>query len=277
MTRLLNMVLRPCLTAAAILAAAAPERSAAAISESDSGNVQITGIPMIEQDGQGFCAPAAVAMLMKYHGVDIGQSLVAGIGNSSRASGTDMRRLFANINAESEMLGCRIIPILDFDMNRYRKTVERYNRIASRTTAGRLTLPDATQAAPDAGEIFSSADIRILRKCVSWTDLIKFRKEIRKSILDGRPLIWGVVLGVKYEPGLGTGVRGGHIRLITGFNPRTDEVIYADPWGPGHESKKMDTRDAAAITLSLHSMQGLASDPGQPPGKNRTNRQKKRP
>ena len=69
----------------------------------------------------------------------------------------------------------------------------------------------------------------------------------------GVPLVWGVMVGL-YPEAPPLHVRGafGHVRLIVGQNTKTDEILYSDTWGPGHECKRMPTSDAWAMTVSLH-------------------------
>ncbi|MDA0787389.1 MAG: C39 family peptidase, partial [Proteobacteria bacterium] len=83
------------------------------------------------------------------------------------------------------------------------------------------------------------------------TDFMRFKSDIRKYIDTGVPLAWSVMLGRVEEAGLAQ-PRGGHMRLIIGYNEKTDEVIYSDSWGPRHEFKKMDMGDAWSITMLLH-------------------------
>ena len=44
---------------------------------------------------------------------------------------------------------------------------------------------------------------------------------------------------------------GGHMRIVIGYNQKTDEVIYTDSWGPGHEFKRMSTANAYTATMHL--------------------------
>ena len=48
---------------------------------------------------------------------------------------------------------------------------------------------------------------------------------------------------------------GGHMRLIIGYNDRTQEILYTDTWGAGHELKRLSLADAWTITLGLYCLQ----------------------
>ena len=42
-----------------------------------------------------------------------------------------------------------------------------------------------------------------------------------------------------------------HIRLIIGYNAKTQEVLYSDSWGMGHTLKRLPIADAWAMTFGL--------------------------
>lgn len=79
------------------------------------------------------------------------------------------------------------------------------------------------------------------------SDIKKFKKNICRQILDGKPVLWDVILGVVSEKNAPE-IKGKHVRIITGYNDKTDEVIYSDNLGNGHEIKKMPWDKAWAIT-----------------------------
>jgi hypothetical protein len=75
----------------------------------------------------------------------------------------------------------------------------------------------------------------------------KFLSSVRRQIDAGNPVIWNVTLGIYPEPEIPQS-RGGHTRLIVGYNSRTKEILYSDSWGAGHELKRMPEEWAFAIT-----------------------------
>lgn len=76
----------------------------------------------------------------------------------------------------------------------------------------------------------------------------KFLSGVRTQIDKGIPICWGVTLGVFPEAGLAPQIRGGHMRLIVGYNVKSREIIYSDTWGAGHELKRMPEDTAFTIT-----------------------------
>ena len=84
--------------------------------------------------------------------------------------------------------------------------------------------------------------------------LANFKATINKSVANGVPLSWGCILGVAKEKPEVKGF-GGHFRLIIGYNDRTQEILYTDTWGAGHELKRLSLADAWMITIGLYSLQ----------------------
>jgi len=82
------------------------------------------------------------------------------------------------------------------------------------------------------------------------SDYKKFRKAIVKAIKEGIPLVWGVHLGLVPEEKLNPQTEGGHMRMIIGYNEKTNEIFYTDTWGAGHELKKMNWDETWCETTS---------------------------
>ena len=72
-----------------------------------------------------------------------------------------------------------------------------------------------------------------------------------KNIQEGIPVIWCVMLGIMPEEKLSLQSKGGHMRLIIGFNEKNKEILYTDTWGIGHELKSMPIQYAWTITNRL--------------------------
>ena len=84
----------------------------------------------------------------------------------------------------------------------------------------------------------------------------RFMKDVRDQVNKGIPLFWGVTLGTYPEPESPQS-RGGHIRLIIGYNDRKKEILYTDTWGAGHELKRMPAEWAWTISHCLLYMKPL--------------------
>ena len=65
------------------------------------------------------------------------------------------------------------------------------------------------------------------------------------------PVAWSVIRG-KFSETPVLRQFGGHMRLIIGYNPASDELLYSDRWGPGHEVKRLPFDQAWTITTGLY-------------------------
>ena len=88
-------------------------------------------------------------------------------------------------------------------------------------------------------------------------DFGKFKRVIQRSIDEGVPLLWSVRLGIVAEKEIPQ-ASGGHMRIIVGYNTATNEVLYSDSWGAGHEEKRMSIDDAWTVTTGLGSLQPVS-------------------
>ncbi len=229
-----------------------PPSASARLFRSDSGDLRLIGLRVELQANRGYCAPATLAGVMRYHGIDIDQHQIARDSGSSNDTGTDVEAMLRVIARSSDEHALTVETLIGFDYARYRRIMLRYNRLARRSGAKPLAFPDS--GALDLSAVFSDADIGVLRKTVRGRDTRRFARNVQRAIEADSPLIWGVVLGIAPEPALAPYSRGGHLRLITGINPRTREILYTDPWGPGQAHKRMPIDDAFAITMSLHTL-----------------------
>ena len=83
----------------------------------------------------------------------------------------------------------------------------------------------------------------------------RFEQDIENHIHRGIPLLWSVYLGLLPEEKLSPQARGGHMRLIIGYDAKAKEVYYSDTWGGGHELKKMPLANAWTITDGLFTLE----------------------
>lgn len=216
----------------------------------DNGDRRLLGIPLELQAGRSHCAPATMAAVMNYYGIATDQRTLAVEVGSTRDTGTDVESMLGIVARSCAQYGIEVETLVDFDYARYRRTILAYNRLARKAGAKRLWFTDRGHL--DLAKTFETADIGLLRRTFGRRERAAFRKAVQGGIDAGAPLIWGVVLGIAPELELAPYGRGGHLRLIIGYNAATEEILYADPWGPGHALKRMPLADAQAITMSLH-------------------------
>jgi hypothetical protein len=220
------------------------------------GEVKLKNVPMVDQGQKGYCVVATVERVMRYYGAEVDQHELAQIANSDASKGTSVDAMLGSLKKLTARLGVKIKAIYDWDIADFLKMVEDYNRATKRgKVAPEIQLGNQII---DVDEVFMQIKPEIYKevRLKKASDFGKFQREIQRSIDEGIPLLWSVRLGLVKEKEIPQAF-GGHMRLITGYNPTTREILYSDSWGMGHEEKRMAMDDAWTITSGLNSLQPL--------------------
>ncbi len=194
------------------------------------GDVYLTGVPMIDQGQKGYCVSASCARVFNYLGVKCDQDEIAELVKNDAEKGTRPSDMYSAL----------------------RKIDQRYNM---RVKVVKL---------PRGFGLQGMRDTEVMR--AQKGDLAKLAVE---NVSAGTPLLWAVALPftpVEVRTGFPDGstpaktiqdpqMGGGHMRLIIGYNSKTGDVIFTDSWGAGHEIKRMSLRDAEGMTQAVFTMQ----------------------
>ncbi len=178
-----------------------------------SGIVKIADIPMVDQGAKGYCVVAAMERVLRYYGAKTDTLELARIAGASATYGTSLGEMTAALTKLNARLGLR------------------------------MKLIYSCKAAPGA-----PAPVRARFP----GDCEVFQQAVKARIDEGRPVLWAVELGVVKESDLDPQVKGGHMRLIFGYDESTLEFLYTDTWGAGHEEKRMSYEDAWKMTYSAY-------------------------
>lgn len=140
---------------------------------------------------------------------------------------------------------CKKFPVKFSVLENYNTTIREliplYNKLAARK--GKPSLSPMVDP-------MGSADPALLRavRAGKKAQVKKWLSAIKKSIDNGCPVIWSTTLGLYPETPAIPQARGGHMRLIIGYNMKEQTVIYTDSWGSGHEKKSMKAENALSMT-----------------------------
>jgi uncharacterized protein YvpB len=219
------------------------------VEKSPDGDTFLPHVPMVDQGQKGYCVVASVERVMRYFGATVDQHELAQIANTKTEGGTSPSSMIDSLKKLTMRLGVKVKEVSPFDFRDFLKMVEDYNRLAKREK-----LPEVKMGSRvvDINDCYSQMNPELLKtlRLKKNADFGKFQRDIQRSIDEGIPVLWSVKLGLISEPGLSQS-SGGHMRLITGYNTQTKELIYSDSWGMGHEKKRMSMEDAWTITTSL--------------------------
>lgn len=187
------------------------------VERDDEGNVFVKDLPMVDQGQKGYCVVASTQRLFEYYGIACDQHQLAQIADADPERGT-------NIGSIIEELGA---------IDHRFKT--RFEALAVAGNGGR--------------GLYELKEERYLGDKVEERT---FQRQIRKNIDAGLPLLWALQLG-KYEeePSISMQAGGGHMRMIIGYNDKTERIIFSDSWGAGHEFKTMAAHDVFLATDGL--------------------------
>lgn len=206
------------------------------------GNVRIDGIPMVDQGSKGYCAPAAVSRVFAYYGMDgVDQHALAALCETRAQGGTSNSAMEKALEDISSAFRMRVIAL---DANGVRNYIAEYNKAAKK-----LKRPLVTGT--DMGKMTFEAEVAREAFAGKPVQMRKWLAVVRKNIDAGVPVIWSVRLGLFPEPESPQS-RGGHMRLIIGYNEKTGTVFFSDSWGARHAVKEMPISQACAITVSRY-------------------------
>jgi len=222
------------------------------VQHKDNGDVLIEGVPMVDQGKKGYCAVATMERILRYYGSEVNQHELAQQANSSGNGGTNSESLVKALRGMSGKVGLHVDERENFDTKDFIRLVDDYNREAKKKKEPVITLP--TSGTISVAEVFAAMKVPILREArlrnSSKTE--NFFKETAATIELGQPVAWSVELGWVAETPALPQARGGHMRLIIGYNAQKNEILYTDSWGYGHELKRMSAEDAFFITTGLY-------------------------
>ncbi|MEO8352909.1 MAG: C39 family peptidase [Chthoniobacteraceae bacterium] len=224
--------------------------------DTTSGDVWIGSIPMVDQGEKGYCVVASIERVMRYYGTDVDSNELAQVANSSAEEGTSLDAMRDSMRKLTARLRVRVREVEKVGFREIRAMLKDYNRAAKRL--GQREIPDPGDFI-DVDALYRAMDAEVLKaaRTHNKSDLERFHRDVKASIDKGIPLLWSVQLGLVSEKGVPQ-AGGSHMRLIIGYNEKTEEIIYSDSWGAGHEKKRMKADDAWTITISLMTVSPLS-------------------
>jgi len=221
------------------------------VRKTDSGDVWVAGIPMVNQGPKGYCVVSASERLLRYYGRAMDEHQLAQLADTGNKGGTSIDGMVKALETLCQKFSLDLKPLIRLDWQHLSHLIEDYNRLAKTANKPVVEIGHSINIS----QAYATMDASTLRKSRAKEagDFAQFRKDVKNYTSDGVPVLWACMIGKFPEvPPLHPGTFGGHMRLIIGYNEKTDELIYTDTWGPGHEFKRMPFEDAWAVTTSLH-------------------------
>lgn len=219
------------------------------------GDVLVPDIPMVDQGQKGYCVVASCERVMRYYGLNVDQHEMAQVAAADAGRGTSTDAMVNSLKRLSGRLKLRTRTHQDVSMEDIQKSwAPAYNRAVKKwgdefpkakqlDTSRFIFYPNAFE-----GELLKRA--RLTRT----NEYLRFKKRIREHIDEGIPMLWALWLGY-FKEGKLPQMGGGHMRLIIGYNDKTEEILYSDSWGAGFELRRMPTANAFTATTGLFTVE----------------------
>ena len=221
------------------------------VKKSDTGDVWVDGVPMVDQGEKGYCAAASAERLLRYYGRAVDQHQIAQLADTAAKEGTSLDGMIKALESIGQRFTLDLKPVIKLDWNRLSHVIEGYNRAAK--TAGKPAV--VVGQVVNVTRVYEEMDAALLRKVMvkQTSELAQFKTQVKANTAAGVPMLWACIVGKFPEvPPINPPGTYGHMRLIIGYNEKTGDLLYTDTWGAGHEIKRMPVDDAWTVTTGLY-------------------------
>ncbi len=214
-----------------------------------SGDIKIRSLPMVIQGDRNYCVAATIERMLRYYGCILDQHQFARLTGTDARAGTGWQAMLEALHRLGPAVQMRSETLFEMRPEMLEKLVEDYNRLAQARQKPVLNVAQAREAAA----LYAPADLALLREArlKKPQERDRFYQAIRRQIDAGVPMLWTLIAGKVPESGLPRGTFG-HMRMITGYNDQTREIIFSDTWGAQHAEKRMSVDDAWTVSFGLH-------------------------
>ena len=212
---------------------------------------------MVDQGPKGYCVVATAERVFKYLGLSVDQHEMAAIANSSASGGTSPDEMVGALKTLTGRLKVHIRELQGWNYGEFQRMIGDYNRSAKKNKKREINL-DGMKVI-NIGDIYASFDpdsLKESRASQGKAAYSKFQREVAAAINRGVPIMWSVELGI-YKEGDLPQSHGGHMRLIIGYNTKTNELLYSDSWGAEHALKRMAMDNACAMTTGMYYLEPI--------------------
>ncbi len=215
------------------------------------GDVYIKGVPMVDQGRKGYCAVASAARVYQYYGLEVDQHELAQIAGTGPNSGTSLGEMVASLKKVTRHVHSRVLVMYEFPkgsadkmpkgdssyqdydrmiknynlgLKEFARDIKNYNKIAKKRGKAEFAC-DYKTGVVHMQTFASKCDPSIYRDVMTKkSSFPRFQSKIKEYIDQGLPVGWCLQLGMFKEGDMPQSF-GGHMRLITGYNNKTKEII----------------------------------------------------
>jgi len=213
--------------------------------KNEDGDVYIDNIPMVDQGLKGYCAVAAAARVFRYYGHETDMHRLANLAGTTER-GTMTADMFNKMRRLSTVYHTKMVELNKFKVSSFVSDIKKFNSFLKRESMPAVQL--RVSSISDIYAQINPAMYKEFKRTNQKTNFKRFMGHIHKYVDAGVPEMWGVYLGLYREPELNPQASGPHLRLIIGYNDKTNQIIFSDTWGRKHYLKHLDAAEAWAQT-----------------------------
>ncbi|HPA18960.1 MAG TPA: hypothetical protein PLU30_14525 [Verrucomicrobiae bacterium] len=190
------------------------------VEQRPNGDVVVGQIPMVDQGPKGFCVPATWERFLRYMGIPADMYVLAMAGGTQFAGGTIVGVMTANAEDIVQRNGRRLAAVSGGPNIR---------KLAAHIDDGLPLMWSVLVDLKFERElIYRAEDRKKVTDWAEWSEKLKAARKAAKSLKPSRD--------------------NGHMRMIIGYNPKTEEIAISDSWGPEFQERWLAVEEAEAIT-----------------------------
>lgn len=218
------------------------------------GDVLIQGIPMVDQGDKGYCVVASAERVLRYYGDKVDENELAEIANTSLKKGTSPTAMLDALKRVSDRVHVKTRTLEDMDDRQFDAMLDAYDMCAKRGQRA----PVLDRYVEDFTKLIKQVnpDILMEARTKNPSDMDRFFRIVQSHVNDGIPPLWSVMMGL-FPKAKVDDEYGGHMRLIIGYNLKTNEILFSDSWGYGYELERLPLNEAWTITTALYTIEPL--------------------
>ena len=227
---------------------------AAHVKTMGNGDVLIEGIPMVDQGDKGYCVVASAERVLRYYGNKVDENELAQIANTSLKEGTSPTAMLNALKKISDRLHVKTRTLLNLDNQQFDAMLDAYDQTARRGQRAPVLDRDVKDFTKLIKQV--KPDLLLEARTKNPSDMDQFFRTVQARVNEGVPPLWSVMMGL-FPKAKEDDEYGGHMRLIIGYNPKTNEILFSDSWGYGFELERMPVNAAWTITDGVYSIEPL--------------------
>ena len=209
-------------------------------------NVWIKKIPQVNQK-RNYCVPACISMVVRYFDTRITQKQLGKLFDTDSKKGTVTEDFVEAFKNTSELQEFSLEKIYALSEKEYANMMQLYDSASKnkRKKSGKIK---------ENSNIFDNVNRELARKVFPHARPqleVVMNNLCYKYINSGIPVLWCVAMNL--DPHVK--MKGGHMRLIVGYNKQNGKIkkiLYRDPWGGSTRYKQVDFEDAQTMTMQLY-------------------------